>query len=152
VFLLRERRGVELSGCSSTIFRLLLENDRLVAAQPPIEIALEDCTWRLSALELWRGRLLALKTRYPGEEYLVVEVDPENGRWWPLCDLTDLARRLAAEGWSNNLEGLALDDDGNLFLVSDNAVTWDAAPGGPPPARERTLLLRVPRIAPAEVE
>lgn len=152
VFLLRERRGVEWTGCSSTIYRLRAESGRLVASDPPIEIGLEDCTWRLSALELWRGRIFALKTRYPGEEYLVVEVDPESGRWWPTCDLTALARRLAAEGWSNNLEGLALTADGDLFLVSDNAVTWDAAPGGPPPARERTLLLRVPRVDNLPVE
>jgi|GEM_PF-2505771 len=146
VFLLRERRGVELTGCSSTIFRLRVEDGRLVASASPVEIDLEDCTWRLSSLELWHGRLLALKTRYPGEEYLVIEVDPESGRWWPTCDLTAIARQLAAEGWSNNLEGLALSDTGDLFLVSDNAVTWDAAPGGPPPARDRTLFLRVPRV------
>ena len=152
VFLLLERRGVELTGCSSIIYRLRAGNDRLTAVGAPIEIELEDCTWRLTALDLWRGRLLALKTRYPGEEYLVIEVDPETGRWWPTCDLTEMARGLAAEGWSNNLEGMALSENGDLFLVSDNAVTWDAAPGGPPQARERTLFLRVPRVDNLPVE
>ena len=152
VYLLLERRGVAMTGCSSLVYRLRAETGRLTAVGTPIEIELEDCTWRLTALDLWRGRLLALKTRYPGEEYLVIEIDPQSGRWWPTCDLTEMARGLAAEGWSNNLEGMALSESGDLFLVSDNAVTWDAAPGGPPQARERTLFLRVPRVDNLPVE
>ncbi|MBD3853834.1 MAG: hypothetical protein IFJ96_03555 [Acidobacteria bacterium] len=59
------------------------------------------------------------------------------------ADVTD------PEGWSNNVEAIAVTGDGALWLVSDNAVTGIIDDDLPPPAESRTLLLRIPPTAAA---
>ena len=77
-------------------------------------------------------------------EHGVVTVDLETGDAVVLLNLTELLRRLAREGWSNNVEGIAIGGDGSLWLVADNAVTGVIDNPLPPPGESRTLLLRVP--------
>jgi len=144
LYLLLERRGDPSTGCSSVIYPLQIRQESLRLDGDPIVVLLDDCTWRLTALELCGGRLLALKTRYPGEEYVLLEIDPSSGDWWEVFDLTELARALPAEGWGNNLEGMAVGLDGRLYLVSDNAATDTVSDPLPPPTTERTALLGLP--------
>jgi hypothetical protein len=51
---------------------------------------------------------------------------------------------LAREGWSNNVEGIAVSGDGSLWMVADNAVTGVIDDQVPPPGESGTLLLRIP--------
>ncbi len=144
LYLLLERgRGLG-EGCVATIFPMEIRPDELAAVGDPILIGLEDCAWRLTALEMWQGRLLALKTQYPGGQYQVIAIDPETGSWRVVLELTELLRSLEREGWNNNIEGLAVTSDGSLYIVSDNKVSGVTDEPVPPPADQRTLLLRIP--------
>ena len=144
VVLLLERDGDEESGCVSRIFRLRRAGSSLVAQGEPVEVELEDCAWRLTGLAWWNQRLIALKTQFPGERYDVVTVDLDSGAIEVVLELTDFLRSLGTQGWSNNVEGLAVADDGALWLVADNAVTGVLDDPLPPSIDVRTLLLRIP--------
>jgi hypothetical protein len=143
-FLMLERSGSHGVGCWSKIYVLRIDGDRLTGIGEPIEVPLEDCFWRLTDLAWWGSRLIALKTQFPGEKYQVISIDLESGRFRVLLDLTRTMVRLADYGWSNNIEGLAVTDDGALWLVSDNSVTITVDDPLPPPAKDRTLLVRIP--------
>jgi len=144
VFLLLERTETDTGGCVSRIYRLRRERERLTADRDPLDIELPDCTWRLTGLAWWGERLIALRTQYPGERYEVVAVDIATGAARVMLDLTVLLRALEKEGWSNNVEGIAVTGDGALWLVSDNAVTGVVDDPLPPSSGSRTLLLRIP--------
>ena len=147
VFLLLERSETEVGGCVSRIYRLHRHEGRLTADGEPLDIELPDCTWRLTGLAWWGERMIALKTQYPGERYEIVAVDLATGAARVVLDLTVLLRALEKEGWSNNVEGIAVTGDGALWLVSDNAVTGIIDDPLPPSSRSRTLLLRIPPAA-----
>jgi len=144
VVLLLERHGSDETGCVSKIYRLRRDGSTLVAEGGPVEVPLEDCAWRLTGLAWWNDRLIALKTQYPGEQYRIVSVDPGTGTTEVVLELTELLRSLGAQGWSNNVEGLAVAPDGALWLVADNAVTGVIDDPLPPSIAVRTLLLRIP--------
>jgi hypothetical protein len=59
-------------------------------------------------------------------------------------DLTDYLRSVRDDGWGNNVEGIAVDADGALWLIGDNAVTGVIDDPYPPETDERALLLRIP--------
>lgn len=143
-YLLLERSGSDAVGCVSRIWSLRRSGNGLLSEAKPLDVALEDCAWRLTGLAWWRGRMLALKTQFPGERYEVVEVDLGSGRTTVLLDLTTTLRALEGEGWSNNVEGLAIAEDGTLWLVADNAVTGVIDDPLPPFGQRKTLLLRIP--------
>jgi len=147
VYLLLERSGTEETGCVSRIWDLQRTNGALRSDGDPLEVQLEDCTWRLTGLAWWEGELIALKTQFPGMRYEVVTVDLLTGDTVVLLDPTTLLRRLAREGWSNNVEGIAVSGDGALWLVADNAETGVIDEPVPPPGDTRTLLLRLPPTA-----
>jgi hypothetical protein len=145
VHLLLERSGDPSSGCVSRLWLLRIDENRLVAEGTPIDLPLEDCNWRLTGLA-WQGeRLLGLRTQYPGERYEVVEIDRIAGSVTVVQDLTDYLRGVRDEGWGNNVEGIAVDADGDLWLIGDNAVTGVIDDPYPPRTDERALLVRIPR-------
>jgi len=144
VYLLLERSGSDATGCVSRIWSLQRTAKTLRSDGDPIEVALEECTWRLAELAWWDGRMVALKTQFPGERYEIVTVDLATGETDVVLDLTELLRSLARQGWSNNVEGIALGGDGSLWLVADNAVTGVIDDPLPPRGESRTLLLRIP--------
>lgn len=144
VHLLLERSGTAATGCVSRIWSLQRRDQALRSRGEPIEVGLEDCNWRLTGLAWWGERLIALKTQFPGERYEIVTVDLESGATEVVADLTELLRSLAREGWSNNVEGIAVGGDGSLWLVADNAVTGVIDDPVPGPAEAGTLLLRIP--------
>jgi len=145
VSLLLERSGDPSVGCVSRLWLLRVGRDRLVAEGTPFDLPLEDCNWRLTGLA-WRGdRLLGLKTQYPGERYQVVEIDRSTGATTLVQDLTDLVRSVRDDGWGTNVEGIAITDDGALWLIGDNAVSGVIDDAYPPATDEKALLMRVPR-------
>lgn len=144
IYLLHERSRQGLS-CQAEIYPLTLAGDSLTADGPPVIIPLDDCRWRMAGLAMDDDRLVAIRSRYPGEEYHIVAIDPASGTREVLLDITELGRSLRGRGWGNNLEGLVIGPDGALFLISDNADTPMAVTSKPPPAEERTALIRLPR-------
>ena len=147
VMLLLERSQVHGGGCVSMVFRLRRLEDSLVLRGRPIEVELADCAWRLTGLAWWGGQLIALRTQFPGERYEVVSINVLTGAATVVLDLTELLRSLVLEGWGNNVEGIAVADDGALWLVADNAVTGVINERVPPPTDQLTLLVRVPVAA-----
>ena len=143
--LLLERSGSPETGCVSRLWLLRLDGDRLIAEGTPIDLALEDCNWRLTGLAWMGERLIGLKTQYPGERYEIVEIDRMSGEIEVVQDLTDYLRGVRADGWGNNVEGIAIGDDGALWLISDNAVTGVIDDPYPPRTDERALLVKIPR-------
>lgn len=144
VYLLLERSGTDATGCVSRIWDLKRSDNSLRSDGDPIEVALDDCTWRLTGLAWWEGQLIALRTQYPGQRYEVVSVDLQTGDTVVLLNPTRILRILAREGWSNNVEGIAVSGDGSLWLVADNAETGVIDEPLPPPGESGTLLLRIP--------
>ena len=144
LWLLLERYGDPNSGCVSRIYPLEIGDSSLPIAGDPITVQLEDCNWRLTGLQLWNGRLLALKTQFPGERYEVISIDPESGSWKVALDMTRFLRSVRQDGWNNNVEGITVTADGSLWLISDNAWTQVIDDATPPVAEERALLVRIP--------
>ena len=144
LWLLLERQGTRETGCVSTIYRLRRTGGTLEEDGAPLTIALPDCDWRLTGLELWQGELLALKTQFPGERYELIAIDPASGASRTVVELTELLRAVRREGWHNNVEGLAVSSAGTLWLVSDNAWTLVVDESDPPRSHEKTLLMRIP--------
>lgn len=142
-----ERRGNLAVGCHSDLFQGRIVDGAFVVEGDPVAFPLEDCRWRLSGLQWWKGHLLALKTHYPVERYEVVALDLESGTMETLLDLTAFLLEAEENGWGNNAEGLAVDDSGNLWVITDNAMTDRVEGGDPPPVRDKTLLIRIPPVA-----
>lgn len=141
---LLERSGDPETGCVSRMWQGRLEGDRLIAEDAAVEISLEDCNWRLTGLA-WDGtHLLALKTQYPGSRYHIVEF-VSAGETALVQDLTDYLRGVRADGWGNNVEGIAVADDGALWLIGDNSVSGVIDDQYPPRTDEKALLLRIPK-------
>lgn len=143
--LLLERSGDATTGCVSRLWLLRVEETGLLAEGDPFDIPLEDCNWRLTGLAWLNGRLMGLKTQYPGERYEIIEIDRKTGEIEVVQDLTDYLRGVRADGWGNNVEGIAIDRDGALWLIGDNAVTGVIDEEYPPETDERALLVRIPR-------
>jgi hypothetical protein len=144
IYLLLEREGNAGTGCVSKIFSLRHGTDRWVSDAEPLVVELDDCFWRLTGLAWWGERLIALKTQFPGERYEIVAVDLSTGDSTVVLEMTPLLRSLGGAGWSNNVEGLAVADDGSLWLVADNAVTGVIDDPEPPRIKSRSLLVRIP--------
>jgi len=144
MLLLLERSGDPDTGCVSRLWRLRIEDDGLSLEGVPVDIPLDDCYWRITGLAWMDGRLLGLKTQYPGERYHIVEIDPRDGSTRLVQDLTGYLRGVRADGWGNNVEGIDVDADGSLWLVGDNAVTDVIDDPYPPRTDERALLVRIP--------
>jgi hypothetical protein len=144
IYLLLERSGNERTGCVSKIFTMRIGEDELVADGDPLTVELEDCNWRLTGLEMRDGELLALKTQFPGERYEVVSIDTENGDCRVVLEMTEFMRSVRAHGWGNNVEGIAIGEDGALYLVGDNAVTDVVDAHEPPVTDEISIFLRIP--------
>ena len=145
IHLLLERSGDPSTGCVSRLWLLRLDGDRLVAEGTPIDLPLEDCNWRLTGLAWMDGRLLGLKTQFPGERYEIVDIDRIAGSMSVVQDITDYLRGVRADGWGNNVEGIAIADDDALWLIGDNAVTGIIDDEYPSRTDERALLVRIPR-------
>lgn len=144
--LLTERTYHADDTCTADVYLVAMDDEGVRPLAPePVRLPLEDCAWRLAGLEMWDGRLLGLKTQFPGERYEVVEIDLERGVTHRLLDMTTLLRSVRADGWGNNVEGIAVTPDGTLWLIGDNAATDGAQGEVPGRADDRSLLVRIPR-------
>lgn len=117
-----------------------------------IEIPLEDEQWRYSDIcyDSANSRLICLKSHSKGRlrqlyiESIAIDesgnLSAETLKNIPTDNLTLVAAEYKAMGYSTNLEGVTVDNDGNIFIVSDNTsgkAKCDL------PAKEKTILLQL---------
>jgi uncharacterized protein YjiK len=119
-----------------------------------IELPLENPQWRYSDIcyDGANSRLICLKSNAKGKlrQLFLESVDIDgNGKLLAgslsnldVGNLTETAGTYKAQGYSTNLEGVTIDNAGNIFIVSDNH-SGPAKCGQP--AKEKTILLQLSR-------
>ncbi len=117
-----------------------------------IELPLQTPQWRYSDIcyDKENDRLLCLKSFSKGklrQQYLEsVEIDKKGIlqagtlKNVPVEKFSDISNQYKDQGYSMNLEGITVDKDGNIYVVSDNTsgkAQCDL------PAKEKTILLQL---------
>jgi Esterase-like activity of phytase len=117
-----------------------------------IELPLESPQWRYSDIcyDSANSRLICLKSKAKGKlrQLFLESVDIDSsGRLLvetlkniPVDNLTETSAAYKAQGYSTNLEGITVDNTGNVFIVSDNTSGQAQCDL---PAREKTILLQL---------
>ncbi|HMK25455.1 MAG TPA: esterase-like activity of phytase family protein [Chitinophagaceae bacterium] len=131
-------------GNESTSFTLKYES--------MIELPLENEQWRYSDIcyDIANSRLICLKSYSKGklrQQYIEsVNID-SSGRLLvetlkniTVDHLTETSATYKLQGYSTNLEGITVDNSGNIFIVSDNTSGQAKCDL---PAKERTILLQL---------
>ena len=116
------------------------------------ELPLENIQWRYSDIcfDSAGSRLLCLKSYSKGKlrQLYIESVDIDNKghliietlKNFPVDSLSENAAVYKTQGFSTNLEGITVDNTGNIFIVSDNhsgKAQCDL------PAKEKTILLQL---------
>ncbi len=120
-----------------------------------IELTLADPQWRYSDIcfDKENSRLLCLKSYSKGklrQQYLeAIDID-SMGRISaatlkniPVERFSDISNRFKNLDYSMNLEGITLDEAGNIFIISDNTSGKAQCDQ---PAREKTILLELKKL------
>ncbi len=117
-----------------------------------IELSLKTPQWRYSDIcyDKENDRLLCLKSFSKGklrQQYLEsVDIDKKGNlqaetlKNVPVEKFSDISNQYKDQGYSMNLEGITVDKDGNIYIVSDNTsgkAQCDL------PAKEKTILLQL---------
>lgn len=117
-----------------------------------IELPLQTPQWRYSDIcyDKENDRLLCLKSFSKGklrQQYLEsVDIDKKGNleagtlKNVPVEKFSDISNEYKDQGYSMNLEGITVDKDGNIYVVSDNTsgkAQCDL------PAKEKTILLQL---------
>ena len=155
-YLLRERNEDQTK---AQIYTFRIENGNtgsslILKYESVIEIPLETPQWRYSDIsyDIANSRLICLKSNAKGKlrqlflESIAIDND---GKLLPgslsnisVENLTETAGTYKTQGYSTNLEGITIDNAGNIFIVSDNH-SGPAKCGQP--AKEKTILLQLSR-------
>jgi hypothetical protein len=153
-YLLRERNG---DMTKSEIYTFSIEPGMedlslMLKYESTIELPLENPQWRYSDIcfDSANSRLICLKSYAKGkhrQQYLEsVHIDstgklsPETRKNIPVENFTETSGAYNTKGYSMNLEGITIDNAGNIFIVSDNTsgkAKCDL------PAKEKTILLQL---------
>ena len=117
-----------------------------------IELPLENEQWRYSDIcyDSVNSRLICLKSYSKGKlrQQYIESVNIDNsGRLLvetlkniPVDNLTETSATYKLQGYSTNLEGITVDNTGNIFIVSDNTSGQAKCDL---PAKEKTVLLQL---------
>ena len=152
-YLLRERNDEQSASQLMTYSVKKAANGTIsLAFDSMIELPLENARWRYSdiCLDVKNNRLLCLKSYAKGkfrQQYLEAMSIGSNGELLketladiPVENFTDASSAYKTQNFSMNLEGITIDDNGNIFLISDNTsgkATCDLV------AKEKTILLQL---------
>lgn len=117
-----------------------------------ITIPLENHQWRYSDIcyDAANARLLCLKSYSKGklrQQFLEsIDID-KNGKLqreslknMPVTNFSEISNEYKDQDYSMNLEGITIDEDGNLYIVSDNTSGKAQCDK---PAKEKTILLKL---------
>lgn len=153
-YLLRER-NMDKTKAQIYTFNIVPgnENNSLsLKYESMIELPLESEQWRYSDIcyDSANSRVICLKSHSKGKlrQLYIESVEIDEGgnlsietlKNIPTDNLTLVAAEYKAKGYSTNLEGITVDNDGNIFIVSDNTsgkAKCDL------PAKEKTILLQL---------
>ena len=124
-----------------------------------IPLPLENPQWRYSDIcfDPENSRLLLLKSYSKGrlrQQFIeALEIDKEGKLVAgsvtnvPVENFSTISTQYKDQDYSMNLEGITLDTEGNLYVVSDNTSGKAACDE---PARERTILLKLKKNQPSK--
>jgi len=125
---------------------IILKNESM------IELPLENPQWRYSdiCVDMANSRLLCLKSYAKGkfrQQYLeAMDIDangkllPETLKNIPVENFTDASNAFKTQDYSMNLEGVTVDSNGTIYIISDNTsgkANCDMV------AKEKTILLQL---------
>jgi uncharacterized protein YjiK len=117
-----------------------------------IELPLENPQWRYSDIcyERENNRLLCLKSFSKGklrQQYIeALSIDKGGNpdlsslKNVPVENFSGISNEYKDQGYSMNLEGITIDSDGNIYVISDNTSGKARCEL---PAKEKTILLRL---------
>ncbi len=153
-YLLRERDD-DMSHSQIFTFSVEPGNESspvILKYESTIELPLENPQWRYSdiCVDSESGKLLCLKSYSKGkfrQQYLEsIDIDA-NGKLQletlknlPVENFTDASNAYKTQDFSMNLEGVTIDSDGTIYIVSDNTSGKAACDQE---AREKTILLQL---------
>ncbi len=153
-YLLRERND-DMTRSQIYIFTIEPgneDNSFSLKYESMIEMPLENRQWRYSDIcyDKENDRLLCLKSFSKGklrQQFLEsIDIDKKGNlqaetlKNVPVEKFSDISNEYKDQGYSMNLEGITVDKDGNIFLVSDNTsgkAQCDMA------SKEKTILLEL---------
>ncbi|MBI5856793.1 MAG: esterase-like activity of phytase family protein [Sphingobacteriales bacterium] len=153
-YLLRERND---DMTRSQIYTFTIEpggedNSFSLKYESMMEMPLENRQWRYSDIcyDKENDRLLCLKSFSKGklrQQFLEsIDIDKKGNllaetlKNVPVEKFSDISNEYKDQGYSMNLEGITVDKDGNIFLVSDNTSGKAQCDM---PSREKTILLEL---------
>lgn len=128
------------------------DNSYTLKYESMIELPLESSQWRYSDIcyDKENDRLLCLKSFSKGklrQQYLEsVDVDKKGDlvdgtlKDVPVENFSQISNQYKDQAYSMNLEGVTVDKDGNIYVVSDNTSGKAQCDM---PAKEKTILLRL---------
>ena len=153
-YLLRERND-DMTRSQIYIFSIdpgSEDNSFSLKYESMIELPLENRQWRYSDIcfDKENDRLLCLKSFSKGklrQQFLEsIDVDKKGNldaaslKNVPVEKFSDISNQYKDQGYSMNLEGITVDKQGNIYLVSDNTsgkAQCDL------PSKEKTILLKL---------
>ena len=153
-YLLRERDD-DMSHSQIYTFTIQPGNDGssiTLKNESMIELSLESPQWRYSdiCVDIENSRLLCLKSYAKGkfrQQYMEsINIDangkllPETLKNIPVENFTDASNTYKTQDYSMNLEGITIDDNGTIYMISDNTTgkaNCDMV------AKEKTILLQL---------
>lgn len=153
-YLLRERND-DMTRSQIYIFSIepgSEDNSFSLKYESMIEMPLENRQWRYSDIcyDKENDRLLCLKSFSKGklrQQFLEsIDVDKKGNldaaslKNVPVEKFSDISNQYKDQGFSMNLEGITVDKQGNIYLVSDNTSGKAQCDS---PAREKTILLKL---------
>ncbi len=154
-YLLRERiEDMTKSQILTFIAEKAPDNTIRLTYESTIELALETPQWRYADIcfDAKTGRLLCLKSFSKGKlrkQFIEALETDENGTLnpatlqnIPVTAFSEISNQYKDEDYSMNLEGITIDENGTIYIVSDNTsgkAICDAL------AKEKTILLKLTR-------
>lgn len=151
IYVLHERAKYK-SGWASMIYTLKIQEKPKLEILSSHLLPLEDSSWRYTDLFFDKKSLICIKTKYDNSaqscegEYLLyripIDVSGKLSSDIEEKNITSLVCHWKSQNYDSNIEGVTLDKQGYMYLVSDN-VSNSSSCDENKPADKKTLLLKI---------